>query len=108
MNAQLSRRAMVGATAAVGLRAAAPRPNILWILAEDISPNLACYGEPLIQTPNIDALARSGARFNRAYTTAPVCSASRSAFITGQYQTSFGAHNHRTVDKKPLPPPCAW
>ncbi|MGH9846112.1 MAG: sulfatase family protein [Blastocatellia bacterium] len=79
------------------------RPNILWILAEDISPQLSCYGEPLVQTPNIDKLASQGARFTRAFTTAPVCSASRSALITGMYQTSIGAHNHRTFDKKPLP-----
>ena len=105
MTPQLSRRAMLGAAAASGLRAAGTRPNILWILSEDISPNLSCYGEPLVQTPNIDAMARGGVRFNRAYTTAPVCSASRSAFITGQYQTSFGAHNHRTLYRKPLAAP---
>ncbi|MCU0247020.1 MAG: sulfatase [Bryobacter sp.] len=81
----------------------APRPNILWILAEDISPNLVCYGEPLVQTPNLDRLASQGVRFDRAYTTAPVCSASRSAIITGEYQTTIGAQNHRTLDKKPLP-----
>jgi len=80
-----------------------PRPNILWILAEDIGPQLSCYGEPLVQTPNIDKLASQGARFTRAFTTAPVCSASRSALITGMCQTSIGAHNHRTFDKKPLP-----
>ena len=103
----LSRRAYL-ATAAGSLSALAAqnaRPNILWILAEDISPQLACYGEPLIQTPNLDALAQRGIRFNRAYTTAPVCSASRSALITGQYQTSIGAHNHRTVFRKPLETP---
>ncbi|MFN7938090.1 MAG: sulfatase [Bryobacteraceae bacterium] len=88
-----------------GPRALAKQPNILWILAEDISPQLGCYGEPLIQTPNLDRLAAQGTRFTRAYTTAPVCSASRSALITGQYQISFGAHNHRTIDKKPLPSP---
>lgn len=68
-----------------------------------MSPELGCYGEPLIQTPNLDRLAREGARFDSAFTTAPVCSASRSALATGMYQTSIGAHNHRTVHKKPLP-----
>jgi arylsulfatase A-like enzyme len=89
----------------VGPRSNPPRPNILWILAEDISPNLACYGEPLVQTPHLDRMASEGARFTRAYCTAPVCSASRSALITGQYQTSFGAHNHRTLNKQPLRAP---
>lgn len=86
-----------------GPRAASRRPNILWILAEDMSPQLACYGEPLVKTPHLDGLARGGARFQHAFTTAPVCSASRSALATGMYQTTIGSHNHRTVRKKPLP-----
>jgi N-sulfoglucosamine sulfohydrolase len=72
------------------------RPNILWILSEDISPELSCYGTPLVQTPNLDRLAGQGIRFTNAFTTAPVCSASRSAMITGMFQTSIGAHNHRS------------
>ena len=81
------------------------RPNILWILAEDIGPHLGCYGEPLIQTPNLDRLASQGARYTHAFTTAPVCSASRSALATGMFQTAIGAHNHRTIDRRPLPAP---
>jgi uncharacterized sulfatase len=73
-----------------------PRPNILWILSEDTSPDLGCYGHPLVRTPNLDELAREGARFTNAFVTAPVCSAARSAFMTGMYQTSIGAHNHRS------------
>jgi arylsulfatase A-like enzyme len=78
--------------------AAAPdaRPNILWIVADDISPNLSCYGETLIRTPHIDRLAAEGTRFSRAFTTAPVCSPARSGFITGMYSTSIGAHHHRS------------
>jgi N-sulfoglucosamine sulfohydrolase len=72
------------------------RPNILWILSEDISPELSCYGTPLVQTPNLDRLASQGIRFTNAFTTAPVCSASRSAMITGMFQTTIGAHNHRS------------
>ena len=67
--------------------AADSRPNVLFILAEDIGPQLACYGEPLVKTPNLDALAARGVRFTRAFTTAPVCSAKRfsacAAFIAG-------------------------
>ena len=55
------------------------RPNIVWICAEDMSPNMGCYGETTIQTPNIDRLAREGARFKHAFITCPVCSPSRSA-----------------------------
>ncbi len=79
------------------------RPNILWILMEDVGPEMACYGEPLVSTPNIDRLAREGVRFTNAHTTAPVCSPSRSALITGMYQTSIGAFQHRTFERKPLP-----
>ncbi len=72
------------------------RPNILWLIAEDLGPELGCYGTPQVWTPNLDRLAAQGARYTRAYTTAPVCSASRSAFMTGMYQTTIGAHNHRS------------
>lgn len=71
------------------------RPNILWLIAEDMSPHLGCYGTD-IKTPSIDQLASEGMRYTRAFTTAPVCSTSRSAFMTGMYQTSIGAHNHRS------------
>ncbi|MCP5516867.1 MAG: sulfatase [Verrucomicrobiales bacterium] len=86
--------------------AEAPRPNILWLIAEDMGPELACYGHPGVRTPNLDRLAAQGVRFTRAFTVAPVCSASRSAFMTGMYQTSIGAHNHRSHrdDGFALPP----
>ena len=77
-------------------RASENRPNILWILSEDISPDLSCYGTPAVQTPNLDKLADQGVRFTNAFTTSPVCSTSRSAMITGMYQTSIGVHNHRS------------
>ncbi|MEO1991231.1 MAG: sulfatase [Pirellulales bacterium] len=75
---------------------AADRPNILWIYLEDVSGWFSCYGETLIDTPNIDRLAARGIRFNRFYTPAGVCSATRSAVIVGAMQTSFGIHNHRS------------
>ncbi|MBA3442294.1 MAG: sulfatase [Pyrinomonadaceae bacterium] len=75
---------------------ATPRPNILWILGDDLGRQLGCYGTPLVRTPNIDRLAREGARYTNAFTTAPVCSPSRSALITGMYQTTIGAHDHRS------------
>jgi arylsulfatase A-like enzyme len=81
------------------LSAAEPqvKPNILWLIAEDTGPTAyGCYGQKHVSTPNIDRLAAEGARFTRAYTTAPVCSPSRSAFMTGMYQTTIGAHNHRS------------
>ena len=78
------------------------QPNILWIYGEDLSPDLGCYGTPAVATPNIDRLASEGTRFANAYVTCPVCSPSRSALITGTYQTHFDAHNHRSNRDKPL------
>lgn len=77
-------------------RAARPRPNILWIVAEDASPHIGCYGETAIKTPHLDALAAEGVRFENAVVTCPVCSPVRSALITGMYQTPIGSHNHRS------------
>jgi N-sulfoglucosamine sulfohydrolase len=85
------------------------RPNILWLISEDTSPDLACYGHPLVKTPNLDKLASHGARYTNAFVSGPVCSASRSAFMTGMYQTSIGAQNHRSHhdDGYVLRPPLA-
>ncbi|MEM9478260.1 MAG: sulfatase [Verrucomicrobiota bacterium] len=74
----------------------AERPNILWIVVDDMSANFSCYGESLIETPAVDQLASEGLKFTRAYATAPVCSTFRSALITGMYQNSIGAHHHRS------------
>ncbi len=75
---------------------AAQRPNIVWIIPDDMSANFSCYGETSITTPHVDLLASAGVKFTRAFVTAPVCSTCRSAFITGMYQTSIGAHHHRS------------
>lgn len=72
------------------------RPNIVWIVVDDMSAHFSCYGERLIQTPHVDRLAAEGTRFRQAYVTAPVCSPCRSALITGCYQTTIGAHHHRS------------
>ncbi len=79
-----------------------PRPNILWITAEDISPDLGCYGDHYAVTPNLDRLAAQGTRFDRAFAPAGVCAPARSALITGMYPTSIGTHNMRC---KGVPPP---
>ena len=80
--------------------ASADRPNILWIVGEDASPHLGSYGEMSIKTPHLDALSRGGVRFTRAFVTCPVCSPSRSAMVTGLYQTTLGAQNHRSQNEK--------
>lgn len=84
------------------------RPNILWIIAEDLSPFFSCYGDPVNakQTPTIDRLADEGILFTRAYAVSPVCSSSRSALITGVMQTTTGTQEHRssrTTDGEVVP-----
>jgi arylsulfatase A-like enzyme len=80
---------------------AAVRPNILWLIADDMGVEAGCYGTPLMHTPNLDRLAKEGARFTRCFTTAPVCSPSRSAIMTGMYQTTINAHDHRSLTVLP-------
>jgi arylsulfatase A-like enzyme len=72
------------------------KPNILWIVVEDMSCDFGYQGQKLVNTPNVDRLAEEGTVFSNAYVTAPVCSPSRSAMITGMYQTAVGSHNHRS------------
>src|SRR6476659_3403153 len=81
----------------------AKRPNIVLIGAEDISPNLGCYGDAYAITPNLDRLAAQGARFTRCFTHAPVCAPSRSGLITGMYPTTIGSHHMRSTLKSPPP-----
>ncbi len=87
---------LVGCLLYSSLTLADQRPNIVWIIPDDMSANFSSYGETAIKTPNVDRLAAAGVRFSNAYVTAPVCSTCRSAFITGMYQTSIGAHHHRS------------
>ncbi|MEM9329236.1 MAG: sulfatase [Bacteroidota bacterium] len=79
------------------------RPNILWIISDDLSPDLGCYGSTDVNTPNIDKLAGQGTRYAKAFANAPVCSSSRSSLITGLYPTAINSLEHRTIDKRPLP-----
>ena len=83
------------------------KPNIVWIMLEDWGYQLSCYGEKGIQTPNIDKIGEEGIRFTNSFCTAPVCSPSRSAMITGFHQNYIGANQHRTkgpgFEKQPLP-----
>jgi uncharacterized sulfatase len=80
-----------------GTAAARTRPNILWLVAEDLSANdMGTYGNAASQTPNIDQLARNGTLFSSAFTTTPVCSPARSSLITGMHNTTINVHNHRS------------
>ena len=72
------------------------KPNIIWIVAENIKLDLGCYGAENVHTPNIDRLADHGMRYTHVFSTSPVCAPSRSAFMTGMYQTTTDTHNMRS------------
>ena len=84
------------------LFSADPRPNIVWIFAEDTSPWMGTYGHEANKwaTPHIDSIAKAGVRFERAYVPAPVCSACRSSMMVGANQIRFGSHEHRSSRAK--------
>ncbi|OQB13367.1 MAG: Arylsulfatase [Firmicutes bacterium ADurb.Bin193] len=99
--------ALSGACLAGGISmtaAAADKPNILWITAEDLSPFIGCYGDTFAVTPNIDALAnaeandgtKEGLVFTNAFSNAPICSPARTTIITGIYANALGAESHRS------------
>jgi N-sulfoglucosamine sulfohydrolase len=81
----------------------AKQPNILWLVGENISHDLGCYGAKNVHTPNLDQLAKEGVRFTSVFSTNPACAPSRSAFMLGMYQTTTDTHHmrsHRTDDFK--------
>ena len=66
------------------------RPNVLLIVADDLRAELGQYGNAIVRTPNMDALARSGVRFERAYSQYPLCNPARASFLTGRYPDATG------------------
>ncbi len=70
-----------------------PLPNILWLVAEDLSPVIAPFGDSTIMTPHLSRLAKEGVRYTNVYSICGVCSPSRSALATGMYPTRIGAHH---------------
>ena len=90
----------VEATAGVDAQdGVAIRPNILLLVAEDLSPRVGSFGDTVAETPNIDQLAAQGTRYTNVFTTAGVCAPSRAALITGQHQTRM-AHHHIYLSPK--------
>ena len=75
----------------VGFADSEPRPNIVFILADDLGwAELGCYGNKFNETPNLDRMAREGMRFTQAYAAAPVCSPYRAALLTGLHPARLG------------------
>lgn len=83
--------------------ASPPRPNILFIVSDDLNASLGCYGDPLVKTPNIDRLAARGVKFERAYCTYSLCGPSRNSFLTGLYPNSTGITQNRQLFRQAIP-----
>src|SRR5258707_6836482 len=87
----------------VASAAPAPKYNVLFIISDDLRPTLGCYGNPIVKTPNIDALAARGTRFDRAYAQFPLCNPSRSSLLTGRYPTRSGVMDNNSYFRKQHP-----
>ena len=82
-------------------RAAADRPNVLWLTSEDHGPHVGAYGDALARTPTFDALAARGMAYRRAWSNHPVCAPARTAIISGMYATSTGSVHMRSMVPMP-------
>ena len=72
------------------------RPNILWLVGENMKLDLGIYGAKNVKTPNLDGLAAKGQRYTHVFSTSPVCAPSRSAFMVGMYATTTDMHHMRS------------
>ncbi|MGY6650287.1 sulfatase family protein [Wenyingzhuangia sp. IMCC45574] len=97
------RRLIIALLALVNISAfAQQKPNIIWIMAEDMSTDLECYGLPDVKTPNLNKMAADGIRFNNAFVTNSICSPSRSSMMVGTHQVKTNTHHHRSNRNQPL------
>lgn len=81
----------------------ASRPNVLFLISDDLNNSLGCYGHPQAQSPNIDRLAARGVRFEHAYCQFPLCGPSRNSMLTGLYPNSTGIHANQQIFRQTIP-----
>jgi len=81
----------------------AAKPNVLFLICDDLNCDLSCYGDPVVESPNIDRLARRGLRFSRAYCQYPLCGPSRASFMTGLYPDQTLIHRNAIRVRQRLP-----
>lgn len=91
------------ATSGADAHTSARPPNVLFIAVDDLACALGAYGHPLVKTPHIDALARRGMVFDRAYTQLPLCNPTRASLMTGMRPDTTGVYNLTTHFREKLP-----
>lgn len=89
--------------AAENQAAPARRPNVLFLVSDDLNTLLGCYGDRLARTPHLDRLAARGVRFDRAYCAFPLCGPSRNALLTGLYPNSTGILANAQIFRQTIP-----
>lgn len=97
----LSLFALLAPLGSLYAESSAQLPNILWITSEDNGPELGCYGDKYADSPNIDAIAKNGMRYKRAWSNAPVCAPARTTIISGIYPPATGAEHMRSNTELP-------
>ena len=81
----------------------AQRPNVLFLISDDLNNMLGCYGDRLAKTPNLDKLAARGVLFERAYCSFPLCGPSRNSMLTGLYPNSSGILANSQIFRQTIP-----
>ena len=84
---------LTGSTAPVVSQQALRRPNVLFIMADDLNDDMATFGHAIVKTPNLDRVAARGVRFDRAYTQFPLCNPSRASLMTGLRPDTIKVHD---------------
>jgi len=90
-------------SALCGRAHAAERPNVLFLISDDLNNSLGCYGHPQVKTPNLDRLAERGVRFEHAYCQFPLCGPSRNSMLTGLHPNSTGILSNSQIFRQTIP-----